>query len=662
VSAVRRTPLPFKFNRAVFEAAFRDFLAHATILSKNSGYTAFELFDLPWAAGEGVQEYGLCQILDGLENDVHWFVVLKARQLGWTTLSLLFDLFWCGMYPGLQGAIVTDTEPNKEKLRLLIGGDKSMRGGPSAPGILDLLPPTHPIPVVKHNRNGLVFENGSMIDYLVAGTKKGRGGLGRSRAYNFLHATEMAQYGDDEGVESLISSLSDSYPARFYNIESTAHGYNVFHDQWADAVADEITKKAVFLPWWRHPEYICAKGSRLYERYGHGELAEDEREAAAIVKRDYSYTITREQWAWYRHRKDPQRRANMGEMDVGKAEIVEVEYPSYPDQAFRLSGSPFFPGKTLDQAVKRAERQKFKGYYYHFGETFTELRRLQAHNARMSQLKVWEEPHPNGVYIVAADPSYGRGKNSDRHCIQVFRCYADKLVQVAEFCLAQIPPFQLTWILLDLCGWYGYARWIVEIDGPGEAVMTEFRHLRTLLDTGKLAGPWEEEEAQPSDGEAPRRRPRSPLRNVRDYLYHRPDALTPTFNQQWKTTNINKPVIMTQLQDHFLMEHVVINSVMCLYEMRHLVRVDSQIEAEGTYKDDRPMAAAMGVRCWLDFERRELEAQGRSFDREQAQDAAIGEDDTPGFMNYIMAMRGQQRTAERRALARTQRRGPRWEW
>jgi hypothetical protein len=654
-------PPTFAFNRAAFEAAFRDFLDHVTILSKASGYTPFRLFDLPWAPGLGAQEYVLKQILDGLEADIHYFVVYKSRQVGITTIDLLFDFFWCGLYPGLQGAIVTDTDPNKEKLRLLLGGDTSVRNKSEGRGILDLLPPTHRLRVVKHNANGIVFENGSMLDYLVAGTKKRNGSLGRSRALNFCHATEVAQYGDEESFESLVSSFSSEFPARFYMLESTAHGYNLFNNQWEDAKADEFTKKAIFIGWWQHPGYIERQGTRIFERYGYATLSDDERETDEIVKRDFGYEITREQWAWYRHRKDPQRRAETGEIDAERAEIIEVEYPSYPEQGFRLTGSPFFSGKTIDVALKRAEMQLFKGYYYHFGENFTESRRTPVNNSRLSQLKIWHEPHPNGVYIAAFDPSYGRGKKSDRHCIEILRCYADRLIQCAEFCVAQLPPFQATWVLLDLCGWYRNARWIVEIDGPGEAVMGEFRHLKTLLDTGRLKPPPGTDEEIERSPEEERKRSRSWLQNVREYLYHRPDALTSGYNMQWKTTGINKPVIMTQLQDHFLMDHLVINSVPALHEMRKLVRDDTQIEGEGKHKDDRPVALAMGVRCWLDWERRDLDAQGRTYAREQAQDEAMGDTGDVGMMRYVMM----QRAAEKRAMQRMTMRSARrtnWGW
>ena len=53
---------------------------------------------------------------------------------------------------------------------------------------------------------------------------------------------------------------------------------------------------------------------------------------------------------------------------------------------------------------------------------------------------------------------------------------------------------------------------------------------------------------------------------------------------------------------------------------QRLIELNTQIEAEGMYKDDRPMALAMGVRCWIDWERNDLDARGRNYEREQAQD------------------------------------------
>lgn len=640
---------PSAFNRRAFEEAFRDFVSHTKIITKNEGLTAIKLYR--------AQEYALSGILDGLENDIHYFVILKARQLGITTITLLLDLFWCGLYPGLQGAIVTDTDPNKEKLRLLVQE------------ILDNLPPSHPLPVAKHNRNGIVFRaphagaSPSMIDYLVAGTKKRTGSLGRSRALNFCHMTEAAQYGDEEGWESLKSAFSHRYPARLYVVESTAHGYNLFHNEWEDAVADDIAKKAVFIGWWQHDDYQYERGTPLFQRYGYADLSDDEREVAEIVKTDYGWEITREQWAWYRHRKDPQRRANSEEIDSERAEMVEVEYPSHPEEAFRMSGSPFLPGKVLDESMKTASKRRFKGYTYHFGLQFTAMRRQPVGAARIAQLKVWEEPVPHGRYIVAADPAYGASDTADRFCVEVLRCYSDRLEQVAEFCTTACEPFQFTWVLADLCGWYGSCRWILEIQGPGAAVMTEFRHLQTLLSTGKLAMPGVEPDEEPGIDPAtgrPRRPAPSPLANVRTYLYHRPDALSGSYNIHWQTSHTTKPPMMAAFGDYFLMGQLIVNSVQAHVEMKTLVRKGISVEADGNKKDDRPLALAMGVRAWIDWERDELQASGRSYAVEKGRDEA-DESGNINYMGYVMNAHFQRKATERRDEIRRNRKSN-WNW
>ena len=50
----------------------------------------------------GTQTYVMEEIAKGLENDIHFFVILKGRQLGITTVSLALDLYWQFTHPGWQ--------------------------------------------------------------------------------------------------------------------------------------------------------------------------------------------------------------------------------------------------------------------------------------------------------------------------------------------------------------------------------------------------------------------------------------------------------------------------------------------------------------------------------------------------------------------------------
>ena len=148
---------------------FMDFIGHLTIDSKETGIGPL----IPY----GAQMRFLVEVCDGLDRGIRHFVVLKARQLGISTISLAADLFWLMVHDGLQGGLITDTEANRDKFRILLER------------YINSLPKGLRVGIKKHNRNNLVLNNGSVLDYLVAGTRKSAGGLGRSRALNFLHAT-----------------------------------------------------------------------------------------------------------------------------------------------------------------------------------------------------------------------------------------------------------------------------------------------------------------------------------------------------------------------------------------------------------------------------------------------------------------------------------------
>src|SRR5262249_58483611 len=53
----------------------------------------------------GTQRYLLDEIEKGMEKGQTTFVVLKARQLGMTTICAALDLFWMMEHPGLSGAM-----------------------------------------------------------------------------------------------------------------------------------------------------------------------------------------------------------------------------------------------------------------------------------------------------------------------------------------------------------------------------------------------------------------------------------------------------------------------------------------------------------------------------------------------------------------------------
>ena len=95
----------------------------------------------------GTQTYVMDEIAKGLQDDIHFFVILKGRQLGITTISLALDLYWHFINPGLQGTLTTDTEENRDMFRSTLAM------------YMDGLPKEYKIPAIAHNRNQLSLKN-----------------------------------------------------------------------------------------------------------------------------------------------------------------------------------------------------------------------------------------------------------------------------------------------------------------------------------------------------------------------------------------------------------------------------------------------------------------------------------------------------------------------
>ena len=132
----------------------------------------------------GTQTYVMEEVAKGLEDDCHFFVILKGRQLGITTISLALDLYWHFINPGLQGTLTTDTEENRDMFRSTLGM------------YMDGLPKEYKIPLLAHNRNQLSLKNRSRLFYQVAGLRA-KGSLGRGKAITYLHGTETSSWGDE---------------------------------------------------------------------------------------------------------------------------------------------------------------------------------------------------------------------------------------------------------------------------------------------------------------------------------------------------------------------------------------------------------------------------------------------------------------------------------
>lgn len=595
---------------------FLEFISHLTIDSKEDGVGPLKLY--------GSQRRFLAELIEGLDRGIHEFYNLKAMQLGISTVALAIDLFWLAVHPGMQGLLLTDTDGNRQKFRVIIKR------------FVASLPSAYKIKIKKggDNREHIVFENGSVLDFIVAGTRKTATEIGRSRAYNFVHATETANYGAIEGVVSLLARLAEKHPHRLYLFESTAKGFNLFYKLWEQAKLDPLSKKAFFIGWWAKEDYSIEQSDPRFEKYWDGTVDAQEQERINNVWAKYGHRITPEQIVWYRWKFD----------SSADSSLMDQDFPWDEDDAFLQTGSTFFPVKKMVAIIQNLSHNPppFKGYTYDFSpiegaehQKFTDTRLLSVKTAEESQLKIYEEPSPIGQYVMGVDPAYGRSENKDRTVVTVCRCYADRLVQVAEFASSDPESYQCAWVLAHLAGTYKNVMVILEITGPGEAAKFELDHLRQLFDAGALP--------TPAGGGV-----EDLFGGARWYMYHRADSPGPGYQYHWKASSENTQTVMNQLRDSVALDMVEVRSIGCAIEIQSMVQDGFRIEPSvSSDKDDRVYGLAYAHRAWIQWVRPAMISNGETWESVTEMERNSEEGSHSTMVSHIISEFFQQKDDDR---------------
>jgi hypothetical protein len=235
-------------------------------------------------------------------------IVLKARQLGFSTFIELILLDQCLFNPGLRGGVIAHTLPDAA----VLFRDKLLFAYRHLPD--DLMAA---LPVTREEAGELLLENGSGIRVSTSL---------RSGTIQLLHVSELgkiaARYPDKAG-----EIVSGAFPALVADglafVESTAEGRDgVFFEMWHRAANQLREGRAFgpldwrphFFPWWMDPAYVAEPaGLPIPTRI---------EEYATKLKTDRVTDLSRAQLAWYW----------LTERDQGSA--MKREYPSTPGEAF----------------------------------------------------------------------------------------------------------------------------------------------------------------------------------------------------------------------------------------------------------------------------------------------------------------------------------------
>lgn len=249
-------------------------------------------------------------------------VILKARQLGFTTFLQILMLDAAMFYPNVNCGTIAHTLNDAQEIfknKVKFPYERLPEGLRNAN------------PATEDSARKLSFQNGSS---LVVGTSL------RSGTFQYLHVSEFgklcARY-PDKAREVKTGAFNTVHPGQVIFVESTAEGQEgEFYDitERARALEREGAKltqldfKFHFFPWWQHPGYVLHDMDSVV-------WTSQDRAYFEKLRIEDGIELTKQQEAWYIKKA------------IQQGEEMKREFPSTPDEAFAASIEGAYYGREM---------------------------------------------------------------------------------------------------------------------------------------------------------------------------------------------------------------------------------------------------------------------------------------------------------------------------
>lgn len=265
-----------------------------------------------------------------LAADLHYLnLILKARQLGFSTLILLLALDRCLFNTNFSAGLVADTEANAQDLLNRI--EFAYEGLPEAL--------RRAVPVKNRNLSLMEFENGSSV----------RVGVSlRSKTLNFVHVSEYGKIcarNPEKAREILTGTLNTFARKQLGFIESTAEGRSGdFYNKCQNGLRRQaegrkpglMDWKVHFFPWMEDEAYTLSR-DEFGRKFRPDEVAYFEKLLAEGIR------LERPQMRWYASKWTEQ------------GDDMMREYPTTPEEAFASTKDGAYFGKQVRALRARKE-------------------------------------------------------------------------------------------------------------------------------------------------------------------------------------------------------------------------------------------------------------------------------------------------------------------
>lgn len=503
------------------------------------------------------------KLVDSIFDDLKYgrpvrYIVLKARQMGLSTIIEALCYWWAATHKYVTASIVAHEREASENIYQMF----QRYYDNSSP---EFRPATK-----YYTKHDLTFDNekGTGIKSQIRTAVAKKAGTGRSQMNRFVHCSEVAFWEDSADVTSSLLQTVPLLPDTFIFLESTANGMGgYFYDTWMKSKKGESSFTPFFFPWHEHDEYELNVPPKM-------QLDPEEKELLKLFK---GLGYPEKSWK----RKLQWRRMKRKEF-VHDPEKFMQEYPSTDLEAFIASGRPVFDTRTLMKMDQLAESTKFEMYELQGDRkkvTPTKFEGFQEETLRKLQgLRVWDKPQEDHRYVIGADVAEGievssdQGKEGDYSVATVMDRKTRKTVARYR---AHIDPDAFGDFLYLLGHWYNEATIGVEVNNQGIATVQRLRD------------------------------------RLYKKLYMREQGFDelfeePTAKMGWRTDKASKFIMISDLakaiRDHTIVDHDQWFTRECMTYVRD---ESGRSNAQEGHHDDSVMATAIALQLfdWKDIDR-----------------------------------------------------------
>lgn len=250
------------------------------------------------------------------------FIILKARQMGISTLIEAIAYWYTTRNKGVKTLVLTHLDQQTQELFEITKRYHD--------NCWDAFKP-------KATRDSTSLINFSKIDSAFRTATSGSRNAGHGSTVQILHWSEVSRSRNQEDMIAGVLQAIPNGKGSMIFLESTANGIgDYFHETWESAVRGENEYEAVFYPWFMMPEYVVDPDGK--------EFSQEEREYQA------EHGLTDAQLAW----RQSKIRSFKG-TEPRRIALFKEQYPATPLEAFQSANESFIEARFIMDARKRKD-------------------------------------------------------------------------------------------------------------------------------------------------------------------------------------------------------------------------------------------------------------------------------------------------------------------